>query len=254
MRLRLGGLAVTLGLLAGACGSDGGATAAPMPPLRQESGPVEGDLASVRDTLPPAPPSAQTLTVVLTHPGGARDPGLDAAASALAQRPDVRVIVAVAGGTGEATMSGFPVDVAGSSAAGAVGAALAAEEVDLVVVGVTDGHGIGSSSPEAAVAAHHDVAAVVVGAEHGDPPDHAAATLQLLEVLDLELEPLLASDAVHRLAVPSCEHGMLRGRLATRSGAPPAGGVRSDCTSTVMPVAREAEALAHGYATLTRLS
>lgn len=253
MRSRLGGLAVALGLLAGACGSDGGATAAPTARPGHGSGPVDGDLASVRDTLPPAPPSAEALTVVLTHPGGAGDPGLDAAAGALAQRPDIRVVVAVAAGTGDATMSGFPVEVTGPTAADAVAAAIAAEEVDLVVVGVNDGHGIGSSSPEAAVAARHDVAAVVVGAEHAEPPDHAAATVQLLEVLDLELEPVLASEAVHRLAVPSCEHGMLRGRLATRPGAPPADAVRSDCTSTVVPDGREAEAFAHGYAALTRL-
>lgn len=254
MRSRLGGWVAAAALLLGACGTDGGsdatraADAEPADRLRT-------DLVSVRDTLPPAPPAAGALTVVLAHPAGAGDPGLDAAAAALAQRPDIAVRIAVPAGTGDATMSGFPVAATGATAADAVAAAIdqAAGEVDLVVVGVTDGHGIGATSAEATAADRLDVPALVVGAEHADPPDHAAATMQLLEVLDLELATLLADPGVHRLAVPSCEHGILRGRHAARAGTPPGTDVRADCRSTEPPGRTEAEAFAVGYATLTPL-
>jgi len=251
MRSRLGGFAVALALLAGACGTGGDDAA----PGRGEAAAAEldADLTSVRDTLPPAPAPAGALTVVLTHPGGAGDPGLDAAAAALAQRPDVRVVLAVAEGTGTATMSGFPVAVTGATAADAVVAAVEAQQPDLVVVGVGDGHGIGATAPEATAAARRGVPALVVGAEHADQPDQAAATMQLLDVLDVELDGLLASDAVHRLAVPSCERGMLRGRLATRAGGGAVPAQRADCASAVVPAATEAEAFANGYATLTRV-
>ncbi|HEX4902743.1 MAG TPA: hypothetical protein VFV42_08035 [Acidimicrobiales bacterium] len=251
MRLRLGGLAVVAVLALGACGSDGEAA----DPAARRGGPADVDLelASARDTLPPAPSVADGLTVVLTHPGGAGDPGLDAAAGALAQRPDLRVVIAVADGTGDVTMSGFPVAVTGQTAADAVGAALDADpEADLVVVGIADGHGIGGTSAEASVAEARDVPALVVGSGPGPQPDLAAATMQLLDVVDLELDALLDGGA-RRLAVPSCEHGMLRGRLTARATrtAPPE--LRSDCTSTVVPGRDEAEAFAHGYATLTPL-
>jgi len=252
MRPRLGGLAVALALLAGGCARDGSSASAPAVLPGVGGRQVTAELASARDTLPPAPGTGEALTVVLTHPGGAGDPGLDAAAGALAQRPDVRVVVAAEAGTGRATMSGFAVDERGPTASEAVAAALAAGDVDLVVVGVTDGHGIGERSAEADVAARHGVAALVVGVEPGRPPDVAAAALQLLEVLDLDLGPLLDSGAVHRLAVPSCAHGMLRGRVVTRP-APPPSPLRSDCTSTAAPGNREPGAFATGYATLTRL-
>lgn len=254
MRSRLGGWVAAAALLLGACGSDGGGDAAP-----GTDGPsgdrLQADLVSARDTLPPAPLTADALTVVLAHPGGAADPGLDAAAAALAQRPDIHVIVAVPAGTGGETMSGFPVDVAAATAADAVGAAIDAheDEVDLVVVGVGGGHGIGVPSPEASAAVRRGVPALVVGAEDAERPDHAAATMQLLELLDLELGTLLAAPATHRLAVPTCEHGMLRGRVATREAGPPGPGARADCTSTEVPAGTEPAAFAHGFATLTRL-
>lgn len=252
MRLRLGGLVVALALGASACGSDGGTDAAPAA-AAASGAELVADLVSARDTLPPAPPSASALTVVLTHPGGATDPGLDAAAAALAQRPDIDVVIAAPAGTGEQTMSGFPVDVVGATAADAVAAAIdEVGEADLVVVGIHDGHGIGAPSPEAYAATERDVAALVVGAEHGDPPDLAAAAMQVLEVLDLELESLLPGDA-HRLTVPSCAQGMLRGRRTTRTGDAPAPELRADCTSDDTPSDREADAFALGYATLTRL-
>lgn len=252
MRLRLGGLVVALVLALGACGSDGEA-AAPSAPGGQHADGVELEVVSARDTLPPAPPSPGALSVVLTNPDGPLDPGLDAAAAALAQRPDVHVTIAAAGAPGVTTMSGFPVAATGATSADAVASALDADpDIDLVVVGIGDGHGIGAPSAEADVAAAHDVPALLVGAGPGPEPDFAAATMQLLEVLDLDLDRILGGD-VHRLAVPSCERGMLRGRLATRPAAAPPAELRADCTTTVVPGANEAEAYGAGYATLTQL-
>lgn len=255
MRTRLVALVAALALVASACGSDEPADAVADPARQDAADGLVTDLVSARDTLPPAPPSADALTVVLTHPAGAGDPGIDAAASALAQRPDIDVHVAVAAGTGDATTSGFPVETTAPTAAAAVVDAIESEggRVDLVVVGVTAGHGIGPTPPEAAAAVRAGVPALVVGAELAEVPDHAAATMQLLEVLDLELGALVAGPAVHRLSVPSCERGMLRGRLATRPAAAPPPDLRADCASTDLPRRLEAEAFAVGYATLTRL-
>lgn len=252
MRLRLGGLVVALVLALGACGSDGEAADRSASGGRRTDG-VDLEMVSARDTLPPAPPTSGALTVVLAHPGGPLDPGLDAAAAALAQRPDVHVAIAAAGAPGATTMSGFPVTATGATSAEAVATALDADaDIDLVVVGIGDGHGIGAPSAEADVAAAHDVPALLVGAGPGPEPDFAAATMQLLEVLDLDLDRILGGD-VHRLAVPSCEHGMLRGRLPTRPTAAPPADLHADCTTTVVPTAIEAEAHAAGYATLTPL-
>jgi hypothetical protein len=252
MRTRFGGLAAALALGLGACGS--GTTtddAAPVDPGGEAALPA--DLVSARDTLPPAPATADALTIVLTHPGGPLDPGLDAAAAALAQRPDVHVVIAVAGEPGSATMSGFPVAVTGATAVDAVAAALDADpDTDLVVVGISGGHGIGTTSAEADAAAAREVPALVVGSGPGPEPDLAAATMQLLEVLDLDLDRILTGD-VHRLAVPSCDHGMLRGRLTARPATAAPEDLRADCTATVVPGSAEAEAFGAGYATLAPL-
>lgn len=252
MRSRLGGIAVALAMGLAGCGSDGSIEGA-SPPGDDEV-PAALDLVSARDTLPPAPASAAALTVLLTHPHGAVDAGFDAAAGALAQRPDVELVLAAAAGA-RTTMSGFPVDVAGLTAVDAVTTALddPGRTIDLVVVGVTSGHGIGEVPDEAEAAVRAGVPALVVGAEDADVVDLAAATMQLLEVLDLELDALLAAPAaVHRLAVPSCSHGMLRGRQVTEPGPLPAADLRADCTSTERPSPTEAEAFADGWVTLTR--
>lgn len=252
MQLRLGGLVVAVVLTLGACGSDGEAAGPSAAGGRRAEG-VELEMVSARDTLPPAPPGPGALSVVLTHPGGPLDPGLDAAAAALAQRPDLHVAIAVAGAPGVTTMSGFPVAATGATSADAVATALVADpDIDLVVVGIGDGHGIGAHSVEAEVAAARDVPALLVGAGRGPEPDLAAATMQLLDVLDLEVDRILGGD-VHRLAVPSCERGMLRGRLATRPAVAPPAELRADCTTAVVPGAGEAEAYDAGYATLTQL-
>jgi len=254
--MRLGGFAVALALLLGACGSDGDSDrGAPAP---ETEAPPSGVLSSVRDTLPTPPTDGAGLTVLLTHPGGVADPGLDAAVGALAQRPDLRVVVVVPGGAASqaTTMSGFPALQSPGSVADAIAAALAgpAADADLVVVGIEARGGVGDDRRDAHAAVAHGVPALLVAVEGGVAPDHAAATMQLLEVLDLELDQLLGEPpAVHRLAVPSCQAGMLRGRLEVPPAPAPEPELRSDCTSTVRAPETEAEAFSSGWATLTRL-
>lgn len=253
--MRLGGFAVALALVLGACGSDGDPEAGAPTPERPAL--PSGDLSSVRDTLPP-PPDDGELTVLVTHPAGVADPGLDALVGALAQRPDLRVVVVAPGEAASqvTTMSGFPALAAPGTAADAIGAALAGPAADagLVVVGIEVRPGVGGPAGDAGVAVAHGVPAMVVAVEAGAAPDHAAAALQLLEVLDLELDQLLGDPpAVHRLAIPSCQDGMLRGRLAVPAAPAADPAVRSDCTSAVRAPETETEAFSAGWATLTRL-
>lgn len=260
MRFRLGGWAVALGLVLSSCGVDRSPDhASPGAGSEPRSELAGTELVSARDTLPPAPSSATALTVLLTHAGDATDPGLDAAAGALAQRPDVRVVIAVAGAApGEATtMSGLPVVVVDTGDAGLVAAAVADAGVrpDLVVVGIAGRSALGGSEPIAVAAAAAGIPALVVEAEGGDAVDHAAAAMQLLEVLDLELDALLDEPAaVHRLTVPSCRSGSLRGRLAVQPAPGPSPLVASDCTSPDRTVPEdELDAVGAGYAALARL-
>ncbi|HAS11471.1 MAG TPA: hypothetical protein DCS55_13305 [Acidimicrobiaceae bacterium] len=258
MRFRLGGCAVALVLVLSACGVDSAsdraahdlAGSADLPPA---------ELVSARDTLPPAPPSATALTVLLTHAGDAADPGLDAAAAALAQRPDIRVAVVAAGtpSDGAVTMSGFPVAVLDTSDGDLVAAAVVATGIapDLVVVGIDRTSELGGAEPIAAAAAAAGVPALVVRVEGGAQADHAAAAMQLLEVLDLELDALLDEPAaVHRLTVPSCRSGSLRGRLVVRAASESAPLPASECTSADRSVpVDEPAAVGAGYAALSRL-
>ena len=256
MRFRLGGCAVALVLVLSACGEDGASDSAV--PGGAATEPIAvAELASARDTLPPAPHTATTLTVLLTHDGAAEDPGLDAAAAALAQRPDIAVTVAIAGEGVATTMSGFPVAGVAASPASFVADAIAATGVapDLVVVGIGPASEVGTGDPLARSAVAAGVPALVVGAGQGDQVDHAAAAMQLLEVLDLELAGLLDEPAgIHRLTVPSCGAGSLRGRLdvsAAPSGTrvPPA-----ECTVADRLVPDdEVTALVAGYASLVRV-
>jgi hypothetical protein len=258
MRFRLGGCAVALVLVLSACGVDSDSDSAAPGAARAET--VElAELASARDTLPPAPHTATSLTVLLTHAGGAADPGLDAAAAALAQRPDIRVAVATAGtpADGAVTMSGFPVTTVDADGADLVAATIATtgDVPELVVVGIDRTDAPGDAEAIAAAAADAGVPALVVAVEGGDQVDHAAAAMQLLEVLDLELDALLDEPAaVHRLTVPSCRSGSLRGRLVVRAtpATTPLG--PSDCTSTDRSVPEdEPSAVGAGYASLSRL-
>lgn len=254
--MRLGGLAVALALVLGACGSDGGSEAGAPP--REPPAPPSGELSSVRDTLPPPPVDDADLTVLVTHPAGVADPGLDALVGALAQRPDLRVVVVVPGETASelTTMSGFPALTSPGTTHDAIAAALAgpAADADLVVVGIEVRPGVGGPPAEAGAAVVRGVPALVVTVEASGVPDHAAAALQLLEVLDLELDQLVGDPpAVHRLAVPSCSDGMLRGRLALTPAPAAEPDVRSDCASTAAAPETEAEAFAAGWATLTQL-
>lgn len=260
MRFRLGGWAVAGALVLSGCGVDEGREHAS--PGAGAAGAIElaqPALVSARDTLPPAPPSTTSLTVLLTHDGEAGDPGLDAAAGALAQRPDIRVVIAVPGapGTGSTTMSGLPVtgvDAGGSALVGAATTA-AGVEPDLVIVGITPTTELGGSEPTAAAAAAQGIPAVVVEVEDGDVVDLAAAAMQLLEVLDLELDALLDEPAaVHRLTVPSCRAGSLRGRLHVRATPQARLLTPSDCLSSERATPDDEQgAVGTGHASLSRL-
>lgn len=256
MRFRLGGWAVAAVLVLTGCGVDGGSRDASTERSGSRTELPRPELVSARDTLPPAPPSTTALTILLAHHGDATDPGLDAAAGALAQRPDVRVVI-VAGGTAERTMSGFPVTTVQGGPADEIGAAVEAAGVqpDLVVVGIARTSALGGVEPLAAAAAERGIPALVVDVEEGDVVDHAAAAMQLLEVLDLELDRLLDEPAsVHRLTVPSCRAGSLRGRLDVRATAPSTALVASECTSPDRSVPDdELAAVTAGYASLARL-
>ena len=256
MRFRLGGCAVALVLVLSACGVDSGSDSAAPDAAAAETMEL-AELASARDTLPPAPHTATSLTVLLTHAGGAADPGLDAAAAALAQRPDIRVAIAAPGTSpdGAVTMSGFPVTVADGADLVASTIAATGDVPELVIVGIDRTDAPGDAEAIAAAATHAGVPALVVAVEGGDQVDHAAAAMQLLEVLDLELDALLDEPAaVHRLIVPSCRSGSLRGRLAVRPAPVAASLGPSDCTSTDRSVPDdEPSAVGAGYASLSRL-
>lgn len=259
MRFRFGGWAVALVLVLSSCGEDEAPADASPAPGDDRTELDAPDLVSARDTLPPAPPSATSLTVLVTHAGDAMDPGLDAAAAALAERPDIRVVVAVAGGpsSGTTTMSGFPVTVVDAAGSDLVAAATSATgaDPDLVVVGIGATSVLGGPEPLASAAAAGGLPALVVEVAAGDVVDHAAAAMQLLEVLDLESDALLDEPAaVHRLTVPSCRTGSLRGRLDVR----PAGAAALTATDCADVADRsvpgdEAAAVGAGYASLARL-
>ncbi|HEY1116760.1 MAG TPA: hypothetical protein VGE43_03585 [Acidimicrobiales bacterium] len=255
MRFRLGGWAVAAVLVLTGCGVDGGSHGASDASADPPAELASPELVSARDTLPPAPPSTTALTVLLTHTGDASDPGLDAAAGALAERPDIRVLIAV-GGTADHTMGGFPV-ITVPGLAGGIDSAVDAVGVvpDLVVVGITRTSERGGAEPLADAAAAAAIPALVVDVEDGDVPDHAAAARELLAVLDLELDALLDEPAaVHRLTVPSCRAGSLRGRLDVRPTPPSTGQLTSDCTRTDRTLPDdEVAAVTAGYSSLARL-
>ncbi len=257
MRFRLGGWAVAALLVLGGCGVDGPDEDASRPAAVGAL--ATSELVSARDTLPPAPSSATALTVLLTHAGDVADPGLDAAAAALAQRPDIRVVIAAPGAPGAdaTTMSGFPVTVVDPAGAGLVAATVSATgvEPDLVVIGIDRAAELGGRDPIGAEAVAAGIPALLVVAEVGDVVDHAAAAMQLLEVLDLELDALLDEPAgLHRLTVPSCRAGTLRGRMSVRPVTTGVALEASDCTSAdrTAPV-DERDAVRTGYASLSQL-
>lgn len=220
-------------------------------------------LASVHRELPPPPSIATTqLQVVVTHPGGVRDPGLDAAVAALRQRPDLNVaVVAPDGGDPDlvTTMSGDPARTVAGDVVDAVASVTGSpvQGADLVVIGVdvaggADGH---RSAAAARLAAANGVPAIQVNVEGADGADYAAATMQLLEVLDFGLAAMLEADArALRLTVPSCRSGTLRGRVdvgpAQEDTSPD---LVSDCLADAPADPDEAESFAAGYATLAEL-
>jgi hypothetical protein len=260
MRFRLGGWAVAGALVLSGCGvDDGGEHSFPVSDAAAATELVRPELVSARDTLPPAPPSTSSLTVLLTHDGELGDPGLDAAAGALAQRPDIRVVIAVPGvpASGATTMSGFPVTGVDAEGSALVDTAtgVAGMEPDLVIVGIRPTAELGGSEATASAVAGQGIPALVVEVEEGNVVDLAAAAMQLLEVLDLEFDALLDEPAaVHRLTVPSCRAGSLRGRLDVRATPETRLLTPSDCLSADRTVpADEQTAVGTGYASLARL-
>lgn len=266
VRQGLSGLAA-LALLTSACGSSG--PDRPAPAVHEAAGERRSAaldavaLASVHRELPP-PPSIATsqLTVAVTHPGGVRDPGLDAAVAALRQRPDLNVVV-VAPDRGDpdlaTTMSGDPARTVAGDVVDAVASVTGSPDhrADLVVIGVdvvggADGHRSGEA---ARLAASNGVPAIQVNVEGADGADYAAATMQLLEVLDFGLAAMLEADAqAVRLTVPSCRSGTLRGRVDVgRAQDDSSPDVVSDCLADAPADADERGSFSAGYATLAEL-
>lgn len=219
-------------------------------------------LASVHRDLPPPPDTDEAqLTVVVTHPDGVRDPGLDAAVAILRQRPELRIEVVVPdrGDPGtDTTMSGDPALVVPGDVVDAVRDAIERGAVDLVVIGidVAGGPEAGLTSTAARLAVSHGVPALQVSAEQADGVDYGAATTQLLDVFDYDLADIVdARPRALRLTVPSCRQGMLRGLVdvgASSDDAPPQ--TSSDCLTAEPPAgAGEDELFAAGYATLAHL-
>lgn len=208
-------------------GSDGGTIA------------VDSVADAPTEAAPTPPPAPGALVVAVVGTGD--DVGRDAVLAALAERPD---LVAVA--------------VDGPDPVTAAGAALA-RTPDLVVVGAsrTWGPGDGPASDAARLAADHGVPALVVAVERSDGADWGAVAGQLLEVLDAELAPSLAGEATPRairLTVPSCRHGLLRGRVPAAAVDGPALPGGSDCLADVPGGALdERTAFAGGWATIAVL-
>jgi len=133
-------------------------------------------------------------------------------------------------------------------------------EPDLVLVGIVEGAVLGSgidgsaSVVVARAAAAHGIPALAItaGTEHG--ADHAAATMILRSLLDLELESLVASGA-QLLTVPSCNGGTVRGPIEIEPSAVDSAPITVDCggAGPTEPI-DDVEAHAGGYATLVPLT
>ncbi len=259
--------AAALALVLSACGPDGNdgipqRSAAAARPAASSDAASAATLASVHRDLPLPPDTDEAqLNVVVTHPGGARAPGLDAAVAILRQRPDLRieVVVPADGDPGTTTtMSGDPARVVSGTVVDAVESALDEDEIDLVVIGIdVAGNAQGAlASTAARHAVSRGVPALQVSAEQADGVDYGAATTQLLEVLDYSLGDIVdARPLARRLTVPSCRQGMLRGLVdvgTSTDDAPPE--ASSDCLTDEPPAsAGEDELFAAGYATLAQL-
>lgn len=213
-------------------------------------------------------PGPASLTIAVTSPEGVDSPGLDAAVSVLAGRPDTRVEVLapaadvsadVDGRTEGAlapvdatTMTGHDAEVVNGSMLDVVDALLAPVDLpDLLVIGFVSRADDASAAMHAArevVARGVSVLVVDVG---GDDPDLGAAGLLLSTVADFDLDSLLAEPGVHVLTVPVCVAGTVRGPVAVDASPPDEPAPAVDCTSPdVGPFDDEHEAWAAGHATL----
>ncbi len=260
-RLHAGLLAAAL-LLAAGCGSGERADdATAVPDAIEIRTPA---LAVTTRALATARSPETSSTVLVTSPDGVSSPGLDAVVAALLERPDLDVVVVTPGaadGGGE-TMSGFPAHVVAAPAAEVV--AVAVEELgiepDLVLVGIVEGAVLGSgidgsaSVVVARAAATHGIPALAItaGTEHG--ADHAAATMILRSLLDLELESLVAPGA-RLLTVPSCDGGTVRAPVEIGASALASAPTTVECGGAgPMGPTDDVEAHAGGYATLVPLT
>lgn len=271
MRRLIWGLLATAGFLLSACGTDGDegssppADAAPQVMdtalVSSDSTPVDADGQRADDPMP-APDPADAFRVLVTNPEGVSSPGLDAMVSVLIARPATHVeVVAPAADVGEgaADRSSTPVapvaaeTMTGHRAYAVNGGMLDTLDValgtdtpafDLAIVGAATSSGAVEIATQ--TLAHHGVPVLAVAVD--DDPDLAAAGLLLSTVLDYHLDDLASADR-HRLTIPSCVTGVVRGPVvveATTEPLPPA-----DCANAASePLDDEAEAVANGFAAL----
>ncbi len=271
MRQLVRGVLATLVLLLSACGvdhdSDASSTASATPV-------VDTALASSSEISTPddiVATSAGSFTIAVTSAEGIDAPGLDAAVSVLAGRPDTNVIVTAptadvgADPEGHSSTALVPVGaetMTGHLASAVNGSMLDAIETiadptaprpDLVVIGLTDEAGPGSATMAGARLAVERGLPVLIVTVGGDDPDLAGAAMLLATVTDYELDALIEAPGIHVLTVPSCAGGTVRGPVTVDAAAPDEAPPVVDCTSgDAGPFDDEIEAWAAGRATLAQ--
>lgn len=271
MRQLVRGVLATLVLLLSACGADQGPDAS-----TASAEPVgEAALASASKISTPEPVTAGSaaLTIVVTSPEGVDAPGLDAAVSVLAGRPDTHVLVTAPAADVRAipdrrastalmavegtTMTGHGAAIVNGSMSDVFDAMVAPGEArpDLVIIGLTDDGGPGSTAMLGArLALERGIPALVVSMG-GDDPDLAGAAMLLSTIVDYELDALIETPAVHVLTVPACDEGMVRGPVIVDAAAVDEATPAVDCTDPdTGPFDDETDAWAAGHATLARHS
>ncbi len=271
MRQLVRGVLATLVLLLSACGVNEGpdASTASAEPVG-ETALASASRISTPDSGRPAGPAA--LTIVVTSPEGIDAPGLDAAVSVLAGRPDTAVVVTAPAADTTATpdghaatalaavdattMTGHPASAVNGSMLDVLDAITAPGALpDLLVIGLTDDAGPESAAMIGARVAVERGIPVLVVAVGGDDPDLAGAGMLLATIADYELDALIEAPAVHVLTVPACDQGMVRGPVLVDAAAVGEPTPTVDCTDPdTGPFDDEIDAWAAGHATLARHS
>ncbi|WP_436794738.1 hypothetical protein [Actinospongicola halichondriae] len=269
MRQLARGVLATLVLLMSACGTDNGSAA----PATAAARPVvDTALASASKISTPndvVATSTGSFTIAVTSPEGIASPGLDAAVSVLAGRPDTNLVVTAPAADvrdtadARATTALAPVEtetMTGHVAAAVNGGMLDAVETvtapgaarpDLVVIGLTDDAATGSAAAAGATLAVERGIPVLIVVVGGDDPDLAGAAMLLSTITDYELDLLVAEPTVHVLTVPACEAGSVRGPVQVDAAEIDEPTPTVDCTSPdTGPFDDETEAWAAGHATL----